>query len=65
MEFRIRPGAISGSVTIPGSKSHTIRGLIFGLLASGQSHLRRPLDSSDTASCVHACPRLGAGVDTD
>jgi len=52
-------------VAIPGSKSHTIRGLIVGTLAGGVSHLGRPLASSDTESCVCACRALGAKVNTD
>ncbi len=63
MELRVRPGPLSGSVQIPGSKSHTIRGLIIGSLAEGRSLLRAPLQSSDTQSCVHVCRALGATVD--
>ncbi len=65
MKFTIQPGTVNGSVTIPGSKSHTIRGLILGLLADGRSQLRRPLDSSDTQSCVRACRQLGAEISTE
>jgi len=64
MELRVRPGALSRSVQIPGSKSHTIRGLIIGSLAEGRSLLRQPLQSSDTESCVRVCRALGAAVDT-
>ena len=64
MRLRVRPGRLAGAVTIPGSKSHTIRGLILGLLADGRSRLLRPLQSSDTESCVALCRALGAQVDT-
>jgi 3-phosphoshikimate 1-carboxyvinyltransferase len=50
-------------VRIPGSKSHTIRGLLIGSLASGTSTLRQPLRSADTESCISACRALGAEVD--
>jgi 3-phosphoshikimate 1-carboxyvinyltransferase len=63
MKLRVQPGALSGSVDIPGSKSHTIRGLILGMLADGQSVLRRPLRAADTESCVRVCEALGARVD--
>ena len=64
MKLKVNPGRLSGQVTIPGSKSHTIRGLILGLLAGGESRLVRPLASSDTESCVEFCRALGAEVDT-
>ena len=64
MHFRITPSQLSGEIMIPGSKSHTIRALLLGTLAGGTSHILRPLDSSDTRSCVAACKALGAEVDT-
>ncbi|MFW5915210.1 MAG: 3-phosphoshikimate 1-carboxyvinyltransferase [Planctomycetota bacterium] len=64
MKLTAHPSKLSGSVTIPGSKSHTIRALIFGLLAAGESRIDRPLDSNDTRSCVEVCRQLGADVDT-
>ncbi len=64
MKLRVRQSALRGEVTMPGSKSHTIRGLIIGSLADGESRLLRPLDASDTRSCVGVCRALGAEVDT-
>ncbi len=64
MKLRIRQGNLHGAVSIPGSKSHTIRGLILGSLAHGVSRLLRPLRSSDTESCVRLCRSLGAEVET-
>jgi len=64
MKLKVRPGCLSGSISIPTSKSHTIRGLIIGLLADGVAVLRHPLKSSDTESCVGVCRALGAQVDT-
>jgi len=65
MDLIVRPGGLDGNVPIPGSKSHTIRGLIIGMLAGGVSRLGRPLRSSDTESCVRACRALGARVNTE
>ncbi len=62
MKLKVTRGGLSGSVTIPGSKSHTIRGLIIGALADGTSVLDRPLRSSDTESCIRVCEALGARV---
>ena len=63
MKFEVTPGPLHGDVTIPGSKSHTIRGLLIASLANGTSTLRRPLDSQDTQSCITACRALGARID--
>jgi 3-phosphoshikimate 1-carboxyvinyltransferase len=59
----IHPGALSGTVEVPSSKSHTIRALLIATLASGESTIRRPLDSKDARSCIHACRLLGAEID--
>ena len=64
MELVVASSKLSGDVRMPGSKSHTIRGLIMGLLAEGESSLLRPLASTDTESCVRLCLALGAKVDT-
>jgi 3-phosphoshikimate 1-carboxyvinyltransferase len=63
VDLKVKPGGLSGTVDVPGSKSHTIRGLIIGSLADGDSALLRPLRSSDTESCIHVCTALGAYVD--
>ena len=63
MKFRVKKSDIGGTVMIPGSKSHTIRALTFALLAKGKSVIERPLESSDTASCVNMIGRLGARVE--
>jgi len=56
----IRPSVISGELTVPGSKSHTLRALVFSALAEGVSTLRNPLISGDTVSCRRALEMLGA-----
>ena len=61
--YRISPGRLAGTARIPGSKSHTIRGLLIAALAEGESRLFSPLDSLDTAACVAVCRSLGAEVD--
>jgi 3-phosphoshikimate 1-carboxyvinyltransferase len=63
MNFTVTPGRLSGDVHMPGSKSHTIRGLILATLAGGESRLLHPLDSADTRSCVATCRGLGARID--
>jgi len=65
MKFLVSPGTLHGDICIPGSKSHTIRGLLIGSLASGTSVLRRPLQSADAESCIAACRALGAEVEAE
>ncbi len=51
-------------VSIPGSKSHTIRAVAIASLASGKSRIRFPLVSGDTLSAVSCYRILGAQIDT-
>ena len=54
MLLTIRPSSVNGSIGVPGSKSHTIRGVICGILAEGKSTLRFPLESDDTKAAIGA-----------
>src|SRR5574344_2689308 len=54
---------LSGSIQVPGSKSHTIRALLLASLAEGTSHISNPLPSADCLSTAHAVPLIGAKVD--
>ncbi len=62
MIFRVKPSRLSGGVRVPGSKSHTIRGLAFALFGKGRSVIESPLDSSDTRSCLAMIEALGAKI---
>ncbi|MCU0849173.1 MAG: 3-phosphoshikimate 1-carboxyvinyltransferase [Spirochaetes bacterium] len=62
MKFSVRPSGIGGAIDIPGSKSHTIRALVFGMLGRGESVIRQPLDSSDTRSCLGMIEKFGARI---
>ncbi len=55
--------SLRGTAPVPGSKSHTIRGVVIGALAQGTSVLDRPLDSADTGAAVSACTALGARIE--
>ena len=63
MNFVCRKSQLRGDVTIPGSKSHTIRAVAFASLASGESRIEAPLDSGDARSAVHAFTALGAKIE--
>jgi len=56
---------LEGTVIVPGSKSHTIRAVILGALAPGESVIESPLDSLDTRSAVNAARAFGADVETE
>jgi 3-phosphoshikimate 1-carboxyvinyltransferase len=52
--------SLRGGLTPPGSKSLSIREIIFALLANGQSKLQNILDSDDTQAAQQVCAGLGA-----
>ncbi|HOK67360.1 MAG TPA: 3-phosphoshikimate 1-carboxyvinyltransferase [Anaerohalosphaeraceae bacterium] len=63
MKLQVHPSGLSGIVSIPGSKSHTIRAVAIASLASGKSRIRSPLVSGDTLSAVSCYQTLGAQID--
>jgi len=62
MIVQSKKAVLSGSVSVPGSKSHTIRAGIFSLLAWGTSVIHDPLESADCLSCMDAVSAFGADV---
>jgi 3-phosphoshikimate 1-carboxyvinyltransferase len=56
---------LSGSVDIPGSKSHTIRAVTLCSLAAGESTIREPLTSADTVAAVDTFRALGADIQVE
>ena len=64
MIWEVSPSAqLSGCIAVPGSKSHTIRGVIAALLSKGTSEIYAPLYSADTQSALNAAKQLGAKVE--
>ncbi len=57
-------GKLKGDIVVPGSKSHTIRGVVIASLADGISTVRYPLNSADTLAAVNGCRQLGADITT-
>ena len=64
MKLKTKKSTLKGQVSIPGSKSHTIRAVAIASLAEGQSRLCQPLISSDTLSATDCWRALGAEIDT-
>lgn len=63
MALHVEKSNTGGCVTIPGSKSHTIRALFLSSLAVGRSVIRNPLISSDALSALKVCRAFGAGIE--
>jgi 3-phosphoshikimate 1-carboxyvinyltransferase len=53
---------LEGEITVPASKSHTIRAVLIASLAWGTSTLKNPLFSEDTRAAINACRALGAQI---
>ena len=53
---------LSGELTVPGSKSCTIRAVLFGMLADGTTVIHNPLPSRDGLASLRAAEAFGARV---
>lgn len=62
MKVYSKKSVLAGHITVPGSKSHTIRALILATLADGVSHISNPLPSNDCLSTVQAAKQIGAEI---
>ncbi len=65
MKVKITRSDTKGRITIPGSKSHTIRAIYIASLAKGESIINKPLLSEDTLSAARLCKALGADIKTN
>jgi 3-phosphoshikimate 1-carboxyvinyltransferase len=54
---------LKGEITVPGSKSHTIRAALLSAMAKGTSVIHNPLASGDGLSALQAARAFGAKVD--
>lgn len=63
MKAVAKKSVLAGHITVPGSKSHTIRALILAAMAEGTSHISNPLPSNDCLSTAAAVRKIGADVD--
>lgn len=63
MKAIAKKSTLAGHITVPGSKSHTIRALILAAMAEGTSHVSNPLPSNDCLSTAAAVQKVGAKVD--
>jgi 3-phosphoshikimate 1-carboxyvinyltransferase len=56
---------VSGTITVPGSKSYTNRALLIAALADGVSRLEQPLVSDDTKFMIRALKGFGIKVEEE
>ena len=63
MNIIVSQSNLSGKITVPGSKSHTIRALLLATIADGISRIKNPLPSADCLSTAAAVPLIGSTVD--
>lgn len=54
---------LSGAISVPGSKSHTIRACLLAAMAEGTSFIRNPLPSADCLSAARCIAEIGANVE--
>ena len=52
MKAIVKPSSLCGEISVPGSKSHTIRAVIFSALSDGRSIIKNPLESEDCLSAI-------------
>ena len=62
MKYKVSPSEITGFVKVSPSKSHTLRAILFALMAEGDSVIRNYLGSPDTISMIEAIRQFGAQV---
>ena len=60
MIWKVRKSKLSGTITVPSSKSHTIRALLITTLAQGESVIQDCLLEGDGKSALDAAIGLGA-----
>ncbi|HZK19508.1 MAG TPA: 3-phosphoshikimate 1-carboxyvinyltransferase [Treponemataceae bacterium] len=62
MNIKTTSQRLTGSITVPGSKSHTIRAVLLASMAEGTSKIYNPLPSTDCVSAANAVSLMGAKV---
>lgn len=62
MKLFSKQSKLTGEISIPGSKSHTIRAIAIATMAKGTSVLTEALDSADTRAAIDAARAFGAKV---
>ena len=64
-KYYIRRSQLHGTLTIPASKSHSQRAILFASLAAGTSIIDNILPSPDILAMIRACRSMGASITSD
>ncbi|MBJ7449116.1 MAG: 3-phosphoshikimate 1-carboxyvinyltransferase [Parachlamydiales bacterium] len=65
MRYVVHPSQLHGAITVPSSKSHTLRAILFASIAKGTSEIDSYLESTDQITMIMACRQLGAKIIKD
>lgn len=60
--YTVTASQLSGTISAPPSKSHTLRAILFASLAHGKSTIHNYLLSPDAEAMIAACRQLGAKI---
>lgn len=60
--YCVKKSELNGEITIPSSKSHTLRAILFASLATGKSVIHHYLPSPDTSAMIEACRLFGSKI---
>ncbi|MBP1924395.1 3-phosphoshikimate 1-carboxyvinyltransferase [Sedimentibacter acidaminivorans] len=63
MQGIIKRSNLSGTIMVPGSKSHTIRAIMVATMAKGKSVIKNPLKSEDCKSAINVAKAFGASCE--
>jgi 3-phosphoshikimate 1-carboxyvinyltransferase len=63
LDIKTSKSILAGDISIPASKSHTIRAVAIAGMAEGRSILGKPLISADTSSCINSMVKFGGKVE--
>ncbi|MBA2728028.1 MAG: 3-phosphoshikimate 1-carboxyvinyltransferase [Parachlamydiaceae bacterium] len=61
--YQVKKSYLTGEISVPASKSHTLRAILFGAMAHGKSIIHGHLNSTDTQAMIEACRHFGAKLD--
>lgn len=62
MHWVVKRSSLKGTIEVPPSKSHTLRAILFALMAKGRSTIRNYLQSQDSEAMIQAVESFGARV---
>lgn len=61
--YRVGKAFLQGALSVPPSKSQTLRALLFGALGKGVTRIHNYLNANDSRAMIEACQLLGAKVE--